>query len=144
MYTKDYCFNYKGTSVCFQQTFEDEKELAYRCFLEAMDYHLQDQSSINKISRLLRYFNKQDVWFMDILYCVTAADEQEQQSIKVMLTQVLENIQQEQMLKLIKTEYVDLLVNIIDKTEKDLDMYLHNYSCVDIPKIVTGEIQALV
>ena len=98
----------------------------------------------NGISRLLKYFNKEDFWYMDILYATAIANDQEKILYKEILDEICKNILDSDLLDLIQIDYINTLYDIINGTNKDIEQYLHNYTSVDIPNIVNGKIKPLI
>lgn len=161
-------FTYKDITVTFCNTFEDNKEYSYACFVEALAYEMEkleyyDKININiynesekklindkiklknnGISRLLKYFNKEDFWYMDILYATAIANDQEKILYKEILDEICKNILDSDLLDLIQIDYINTLYDIINGTNKDIEQYLHNYTSVDIPNIVNGKIKPLI
>ena len=152
-------FTYKDITVSFCNQFEDNSEYSYTCFIEALAYEMEKleyYEQINKnifdeiklknngIYRLLKYFNKEDLWYMDILYATAIANDQEKNLYKEILDEICKNIHDNDLLDLIQIEYINTLYDIINRTNLDIEQYLHNYTSVNIPNIVNGKIKPLI
>ena len=127
-----FLFKYKDITVTFEKQFEDEKEFAYACFLEALIYELDLMNKTNGLSRLITYFKKDNLWYMDILYATAIASKDEKELYKQILDIIDTNI------SIDMSAYITIMYEIINGMSKDIEHYLHTYTCVEIPNIVNG------
>jgi hypothetical protein len=88
------------------------------------------------MTKLFQHFDHDNLWFMDICYVVSTNTPEENQYIKQVLDNIVNNTTDSNILNIIKKEHLDLLYRIIDKKEPEIELYQHTYSSVDIPKLV--------
>ena len=147
-----YQLNFKADfSVTFDNT-EEDYPIAYQCFIEILDHYFKTHNQeANGVARLLRYFNRDDVWFIDILHATTVATEQEKKELMHALYYVMTSFevhspQDQEILDTIEKEHVDPLLNIINHKENadKLDQYVRVYSTSYIPQVINGTMKPLV
>ena len=131
-------FSYKEMTVSFKKEFKDNDEFAYECFIEAIAYELENDIH-SGISKLLLHFKRGNIWYMDILYATSISSSEEKVIYKQALDEIKKNIDNKMLNSLICEKYMDELYEIMNGSCKEIERYLHNYTSVDIPDIVSGK-----
>jgi hypothetical protein len=145
-----YTLSFANQSFGFEN-YEDELDLAFRCFIKMMDHYFSElKLNNNGVRNLLRYFDLDDIWFMDVVYATCIASAEQQEQISLVLTKITEEMQRvseldHRMYHLIHRDYIDLLQRILTQEEpaEVIQDYMRFYSSTDIPRIIRGEIRVI-
>ena len=145
-----YTFDFLGITVQLTDPtheFKDLSEVAYQIFITAVNLCFEEMKiKNNTLGNLFKYYNLDDIFWMDILYTVTVASDEDKKHVQFILDTIVEKIKidGQNLFELMKKEYIDSIQLIIDEKDPLIEIHKHNYSCVDIPKIISGEIQSLI
>jgi hypothetical protein len=123
------------------EKYEDNLDLAYSCFLEMLNVYLAPGG----IANLLRYFGREEMWFIDIVHATCIASDNEQHQLSQVLVRICEEMKvdtelDKEVLHLIDRDYTSLLQRIISKEEPEdnMERYVRFYSSTKIPSIIQG------